>query len=157
MFSISLKKGDKILQTMDILQPVLLTDVKQLRATLDVLRTRIELYHMLYQNVKIIVKGNPCKVRVANHSGDDILTTYDHGDVATVDQANMDVAAFFNACVDEFKLKNPSRPCKPNMFVRPKGEQDMTLVTTADDGKVHDLDLSLFEEVLIQPVPLAGG
>jgi len=67
------------------------------------------------------------------------------------------VSDFFNSCVDEFALRNPNRPCKPNIFARPIGEQQMKWLPTSDNGHLVDLDLSLFEEVLIQPVPLAGG
>ncbi len=112
------------------------------------------------QNVKTIRKGLPCSVNVGNGSGHDVLTTWDNGDVATVEAANLDVEKFFNQCVDEFALRSGSRtPCRPNIFGRPVGgaRDGMDLMPVNEHGHLRDLDLSRFEEVLIQPVGLSGG
>ncbi len=106
---------------------------------------------MIYQNVKTIRSGLSCKVRVANHSGDDILTTYDDKVDNSVEIAQADLAAFFQSCIDEFEAKCPG--LRPSAFGRQVGQSEFILVNPVGD----DFDLKLYDEILVQPVPLAGG
>jgi len=102
----------------------------------------------IFQNIKTRHKGHGCKIRVMNYSGDDVLTTYALDKPETVTVAQSDLAAFMDSCIAEY-----GGQVNPNVFGRRIGMNEFDMV----DIKAPDFDLSLFSEVLVQPVPLTGG
>jgi len=109
----------------------------------------------VFQNIQTKRRGLKCVIRVINHSGDDILTTYDPMVADSVSVATKDLQDFFSECITEFESKGKSL-MSPNVFVKHPGAEDFDMVTS-DEVLAPNFDVGLFEEVLIQPVPLTGG
>jgi hypothetical protein len=101
----------------------------------------------MIQNVQTVRAGLPCRVNVMNHSGDDLLTTYDPANAATCVEAAETIEAFWSRCIDEHHVT-------PTIFGRAVGGETFDLIQFDDKP---NLDPGLFEEILIQPVPLTGG
>ena len=102
----------------------------------------------MIQDIKTVNSKHRCKVRVMNKNGDDVLTTFDSDVATTCVEANETIQGFVRECYETHKYK----PC---VFGRRIGAPDFDLIrfTVAEP----DFDLSLFEEILIQPAPLVGG
>lgn len=101
------------------------------------------------QNIQTIKSGLPCKIRVLNHSGDDVLTTFDNAATATCVEGSDAIGEFWDKCIE-------THGHKPTFYGRRTGERDYDLLTV-DKGCKPEFDLSLFDEVVIQPAPLTGG
>jgi hypothetical protein len=102
----------------------------------------------MIQNIKTVNAKHRCKVRVMNHSGDDILTTFDNDVATTCVEATETIQDFVKECLEKNRYK-------ATVFGRRVGAPDFDLIRFPVDEP--DFDLSLFEEVLIQPAPLVGG
>lgn len=102
------------------------------------------------QDIKTIRQGLRCKVRVMSHSGDDVLTTFDNTATATCVEASDAIGDLWDRCITEHKGH------KPTIFGRRTGEVDFDLLAVPDSARPK-FDLTPFEEILIQPVPLIGG
>jgi len=109
---------------------------------------------MKFQNIQTKRKGLRCPIRVMNLSGDDILTTYDTEVADSVAVATKDLQDFWDQCVDEFSSKGTS--LTPTVAGRLHGATDFDWLT-GEQIKAPEFDVGLFEEILIQPVPLTGG
>lgn len=107
-----------------------------------------------FQNVATKRKGLRCEIQIMNHSGHDVLTTYDTEVDNSVEVAQAELTAFFNECIAEFE-KSSRGGLKPLVTGRTAdmAQGDTTLV----DPLAPDFDLSLYTQILIQPVPLVGG
>jgi len=108
----------------------------------------------VFQNIQTKRKGLRCPIRVMNHSGDDILTTYDTAVEDSVAVATKDLQDFWGQCVDEFAGRGTS--LKPTVAGKRIGSTDFDLLT-GSEIESPEFDVGLFEEILIQPVPLSGG
>jgi hypothetical protein len=108
----------------------------------------------VFQNIQTKRKGLRCPIRVMNHSGDDILTTYAPEVEDSVSVATKDLQDFWAQCVDEFEGRGTS--LKPMVAGKRVGESDFGILTGAEIES-PEFDVGLFEEILIQPVPLSGG
>jgi len=108
----------------------------------------------MFQDIQTRQKGFRCEVQVMNQSGHDVLTTFAPEDVASVEVATQDLADFWAQCIEEYERRG-KKGLRPNIFVRKSGDPmgEMDLLDTSD-GK---LDLSTFEQVLIQPIGIIGG
>ena len=105
---------------------------------------------MKIQNIEPKRAGLKCSIRVMNFSGDDVLTTYDTEVEDSVAIATEDLADFWEKCITEHKCKGT------NVWARRNGESEHDMLTL-DEVRSPEFDLGLFEDVLIQPVPLTGG
>lgn len=107
-----------------------------------------------FQDIETKRPGLRCEVQVFNHQGHGVLTTYEPGVDNSVEVAQADLIEFFDECIAEF-TRSGSRGLKPLVAGRtstmPPGESAQI------DVKAPDFDLSLFEQVTIMPMPLAGG
>lgn len=110
-----------------------------------------------FQNIQPKRKGLRCEVQVINHQGHGVLTTYDPDVDNSVEVAQADLVKFFDECIGSFDKGNRygGGGLKPLVNGRRIGAgiEDNELL----DVKAPDFDLSLFEQVTIMPVPLAGG
>ena len=111
---------------------------------------------MNIHNIRTKHKGLRCLIRVINHQGDGILTTYDPSEKESVDIATQDLQDFFNSCIDQFKAVNADSQLTPNVWGRKVGGTEMDLILTSDIQS-PTFDVGLYEDIMIQPVPLAGG
>jgi hypothetical protein len=109
---------------------------------------------MKYQNIETKRKGLRCPIRVMNHEGDGILTTYDTEVEDSVAVATKDLQDFWAQCIEEFTDKGTS--LTPTVTGKRIGATDFDLLTGAEI-EAPEFDVGLFEEILIQPVPLGGG
>jgi hypothetical protein len=107
---------------------------------------------MKFQNIQTKRKGLRCQIQVTNHSGHDVLTTYEPGVDNSVEVAQADLAAFWDDCIAEFS-RGGRTGLKPLVAGTKPGESEAILV----DPKAPDFDLSLFENITVMPFPLAGG
>lgn len=110
---------------------------------------------MKFQAIETKQKGFRCPVRVVNHSGDDILTTFDPSVDNSVQVATKDLQDFWQKCVDEFK-GHGYKHSQPKVFGKRQGEQAFDLIR-GDELMSPEFDLTPFEDVMVQPVPLTGG
>jgi len=108
----------------------------------------------VFQNIQTKRKGLRCVIRVMNHSGDDILTTYAPDVSDSVAVATKDLQEFWGQCIDEFSAHGQS--CLSMVAAKRIGSPDFDILTT-EEIQAPTFDVGLFEEILIQPVPLAGG
>jgi len=108
----------------------------------------------VFQNIQTKRKGLRCPIRVMNYSGDDILTTYDTAIEDSVAVATKDLQDFWGQCVDEFKGRSTS--LRPVIAGKRVGSSDFDMLS-ATEIESPEFDVGLFDEILIQPVPLAGG
>lgn len=109
---------------------------------------------MKYQNIHTKRKGLRCPIRIMNNSGDDVLTTYDTAVDDSAAVATEDLQRFWNECVEEFRDKGTS--LTPRVYGKSVGSTSFDPIT-GDDINAPEFDVSLFDEILIQPVPLSGG
>lgn len=107
-----------------------------------------------FQNIKTKRSGLRCAIRVMNHSGDDVLTTYDTMVDSSVEVATKDLQDFWQKCIDEFADRGTTK-LKPVVCGRKVGAIDFDWL--GESVMAPDFDLGRFEEILIQPVPLVGG
>lgn len=107
----------------------------------------------VFQNIQTKRKGLRCVIRVMNHAGDDILTTYDPT-VESTAVATKDLQDFWSECIDEFSARGTS--LTPTVAGKRIGESDFEILT-GDEIQAPHFDVGLFEEILIQPMPLVGG
>lgn len=105
----------------------------------------------VFQNIKTKRVGLRCPIRVMNKSGDDLLTTYAPEVDNSVEVATEDLRNFWDSCIAEFG----NSTLKPMLAGRRTGHADFDWI--GGDVMDPEFDLSLYEEVLIQPVPLSGG
>lgn len=108
----------------------------------------------VFQNIQTKRKGLRCPIRVMNHSGDEVLTTYDPEVADSSKVATEDLQRFWDECVDEFKDRGTS--LTPKVYGKKVGGTDFDLIS-GDEINAPEFDIALFDEVLVQPVPLSGG
>ena len=108
----------------------------------------------VFQNIETKRKGLRCPIRVLNHSGDDLLTTYDPAVAGSSAVATKDLQDFWQECIDEFAGKG--RPCLSMVVGKRIGASDFDVLST-EQIRAPEFDVADFVEVVIQPVPLGGG
>jgi len=110
----------------------------------------------VFQNIQTKRKGLACPINVMNHSGHDVLTTYDPQVDNSVEVATQDLQEFMQSCIAEFEGRG--NRLKPNVFGKrpgqPEGELDWIGL---DELLSPDFSLEGFTEIMVQPVPLTGG
>ena len=108
-----------------------------------------------FQDIQPKRAGLACEIQVINQQGHGVLTTYDPGVDNSVEIAQADLVNFFDECIADFKRGGRESGLKPIVNGRRigAGVEENELV----DIKAPDFDLSLFEQVTIMPMPLAGG
>jgi len=108
----------------------------------------------MLQKIETKQKGYRCEIQVPDLTGHSILTTYDPDIKESVEIATQDLADFFSDCIEQFE-KYGNYGLKPRVFVRevdtPYGE--MYPVDIDSDM----FDLSKYEQVLVQSMPVVGG
>ncbi len=109
---------------------------------------------MKFQNIETKRSGLRCPIRVMNHTGDSIMTTYDTEVADSAAVATKDLQNFWNECIEEFESKGTT--LTPNVFGRIVGGTDYDPIR-GEQIKAPGFDVGLFEEIVIQPVPLGGG
>jgi hypothetical protein len=111
---------------------------------------------MLAKLHKMVAKrpGLRCPIRVMSHQGDGCLTTYDPAVEDSAAVATQDLRDFWGQCVDEFKGKGTS--LTPVVAGKRVGGSSFDLLT-GDEIAAPEFDVGLFDEILVQPVPLTGG
>ncbi len=110
----------------------------------------------IFQDIKTKVAGLPCKIRVMNKSGDDCLTTYDLVDVESVKVATDEFSAFMDSCIAEYRGLKADFKKSSGVFGRRPGQTDFDLIPFPEI-EADGFSLDVWEEILIQPAPLAGG
>jgi len=108
----------------------------------------------VFQNIKTKVSGLRCEIAVMNHQGHGVLTTYDQGVEGSVVDAQQTLESFWDECIDEFRRCGRGG-LKPLVTGRTRDMPDGETVLI--DIKAPDFDLSEFEQIVVQPVPLTGG
>lgn len=107
-----------------------------------------------FQDIQPKRAGLVCEIQVVNHQGHGVLTTYEPGVDNSVELAQGELEAFFDECITSFNRGGASglKPMVNGRRIGAGTEENELL-----DIKAPDFDLSLFEQVTIMPVPLAGG
>ena len=82
------------------------------------------------------------KIRILNHSGDEVLTAYDPTDTESVQVAQDELTAFLESCVAKLGYEPP-------VWGRRAGAEDFL--------PIDEVSLEECDEVLCQPTPLVGG
>ena len=109
-----------------------------------------------FQDIQPKRAGLRCEVQIINQQGHGVLTTYEPGVDNSVEIAQADLTAFFDECIISFNRgRSHVGGLKPIVNGRRigAGTEENELL----DIKAPDFDLSLFEQVTIMPMPLAGG
>jgi hypothetical protein len=107
---------------------------------------------MNIQNIETKRKGLKCKIRVINHTGDSTLTTFDPVVDNSVSIATADLQDFVSECIKSFK----GRTLKPVVAGRRIGATEYDLIQ-GTELLAPEFDLGIFDDVIVQPVPLVGG
>ncbi len=109
-----------------------------------------------FKNIEPKVAGLRCEIQVCNQSGHDVLTTFDPAETATVVDAQTELVAFWDSCIEEFTRGGTrATGLKPLVNGRRPGTAEGE--TELLDVKAPDFDLRKFEQVTIMPYPLCGG
>ncbi len=110
----------------------------------------------IFQNIQTKVTGLPCRVRVMNKSGDDLLTTYDRADAASVEVATDEFSGFMDSCIKEYRGLRADFKKSSLVVGRRPGQTEFDLIPFETIER-DDFSLDVWEEILIQPAPLTGG
>lgn len=107
------------------------------------------------QNIQTKRSGLKYKIRVLNHTGDSILTTFDPVVDNSVSVATADLQDFVSKCISEFASRGRTS-LKPVVAGRRMGNAEYDMIRS-EELMAPEFDLSIFDDVLVQPVPLVGG
>ena len=106
----------------------------------------------MIQKISTKQRGFRCNVRIMNWSGDDILTTYDPAIEDSVSIATKDLQEFWGQCIDEYAQYKQ----KPMLFGKTSTSTSYDWIKS-EEILLPEFSVGLYENILIQPVPLSGG
>lgn len=105
-----------------------------------------------FQDIQPKQAGLRCEIQVLNNQGHGILTTFDPDVDNSVKLATKELDDFWNECIRSYKRGGVESKLTPIVNgIKPCGSTDLL------DIKAPDFDLSLYEQVIIMPMPYVGG